>query len=712
MGFRRFFEALLGLDTDSPQPVTEMQRWQNTLLGGSKLRQQGKFDEALPIFETVLTEARAARNQVAEATVLGHIGALYTAQSRWEDAEAVLNQAVEIARGQENPLLLAAVLNDQGHYLMVREDIATAQRVYEEALAQARRGADPQLTAHVLVGLAEIYMAEHNASYAHRLLEEANQLTRFQVPNFVGKMGEAALALGHEVEGHRLVVQALRLSNAFGSTEQEVQWALRLARRYMADGKLREADRLHQRVSSLLKRGIRLTDAQYMEYRLERSELSFQLNRFEDAARFAEEAVSLAEQLGRTEPAMRAHGLLGTIFRASDEPEQAIDHLQIALENLPADTDPQERLNLKLELARVQEAVNPDAGLETYHQLVADAREAGENAQLGRALTYLGRFELGRGNQTVALDAWREAAALFEDEGESRRLAPLLCDIANLLRDRADHKQALTLYEQALVALNNVKDATTRGLVLSNVANMYTDTGDVETAQSFYEEAIRIARDAGDRQAESLRQGNLGWFYVLTGRPRDAIKALEDALKISDQMGNPLLQAVQRDNLAMAYARLGDYEPAVSLHQQALKLVDGLDEKRWEAVFHSNFGETLARQGRFDDARPHYEDALGLARAVADNATTVRTLWRLADVQRELGEHDAAGANYEKAIHNAQIIGAQRDQGMAYLGQGLLAQARHRAADARDALEEAERLLAILHAPERAQARQALARLD
>ena len=40
------------------------------------------------------------------------------------------------------------------------------------------------------------------------------------------QMGQAALALGHEADGHRMIVQALRLSNAFGNVEQEVRWAL------------------------------------------------------------------------------------------------------------------------------------------------------------------------------------------------------------------------------------------------------------------------------------------------------------------------------------------------------------------------------------------------------------------------------------------------------------------------------------------------------
>ncbi len=712
MGFRRFFEALLGLDSEAPRPVTEMQRWQNALVGGSNLRRQGKFEQALHAFEAVLAEAEQSGNAVAKATVLGHIGALYTDQQRWDDAEHTLTEAVDIARVQENSMLLAAVLNDYGHYQLAHEDRAAARETYEEALTHARQGNDGQLTAHILSGLAGIYLEENNASYAHRLLEEANQLTRFQVPAFVGQMGQAALALGHEADGHRMIVQALRLSNAFGNVEQEVRWALALAQRYRDDGKLREAERLHQRVGNLLKRGVRLTDAQYLNYQLERAELGVALNRTDDAIRYAQEAIDLADQLGRSGAAVRAHGLLGMLYRAREDAPRAAEHLRVALDELPVDADPEQRLQLQLEYVRVQQTVDPDAALETYRELVADARQAEAPTELARALTYLGRFHHGRGAAQPALEAWREAAALFEEQGESRRLAPLLCDIANILRDRGDHKQALTLYEQALVVLNNVKDAATRGLVLSNVANMYTDTGDAETAQSFYEDAIRIARDTGDRAAESLRLGNLGWFYVLTGRPRDAVDALEQALKISNQLGQPLLQAVQRDNLASAHARLSDYTAAESLHRQALKLVEGLGETRWEGVFHSNYGETLARQGKHAEALPSFERALGLARDAGDNLTSVRTLWRLADLQREMQDFEVAQTNYEKAINNAQAIGAQRDLALAMLGQGLLAQARHQPEQARAALDEANRLLSILHAPERKQAAQALAQLE
>ncbi|MBN2471661.1 MAG: tetratricopeptide repeat protein [Anaerolineae bacterium] len=712
MGFRRFFEALLGVDSEAPRPVTEMQRWQNALVAGSNLRRQGKAGEALQAFEAVLAEAEASGNAVAKATALGHIGALFTDQRRWDDAARVLGQAVEIAREQQNPTLLAAVLNDYGQYQLAREEHLAARESYEEALTHAREGNDNQLTAHILAGLAGIYLEENNASYAHRLLEEANQLTRFQVPAFVGQMGQAALALGHEADGHRMIVQALRLSNAFGNVEQEVRWALALARRYRDDGKLREAERLHQRVANLLKRGVRLTDAQYLDYHLDRAELEMVMGRTEDAVRYAQEAIDLADQLGRSEAAVRAQGLLGALYRARGEAEKAAEHLHVALEQLPADADLQQRLQLQLEFVRVQQTIDPEAALETYRELVEAARRAEAPTELARALTYLGRFRHGRGEYQPALEAWREAAALYEEQGESRRLAPLLCDIANILRDRGDHKQALTLYEQALVALNNVKDPATRGLVLSNVANMYTDTGDAETAQSFYEDAIQIARDTGDRAAESLRLGNLGWFYVLTGQPRDAVDALEKALKISSQLEQPLLQAVQRDNLASAHARLGDYTAAESLHRQALALVEDQGEKRWEGVFHSNYGETLARSGQHEEALAHFEKALALAHEADDNLTSVRTLWRLADLQREMQEFEAAQANYKKAINNAQAIGAQRDLALATLGQGLLAQARHQTEQARAALDEANRLLSILHAPESKQAAQALAQLN
>lgn len=711
MGLRRFVDALLGLDKVAPAPVADLQRWQSVLLSGTRQRQQGQYEEALRTFEGVVEEARAAGNRVAEATALGHLGALHTERRQWAAAGEALDRALAIAREQHNPVLLAAVLNDRAHFLQAKGERQTAQETFEEALVYARQGTDSTLTAHILAELSDIYLDDSNASYAYRLLEEANQLTHHQVPAFVGRLGKAAVAVGREVEGHRWIVQALRLSHALGNSEQEIQWAMTLAQRYATQGRLDEAERLYQRAAVLLKSGLRLKPAEQVCYLLQRADISYQLGRYAEAARFAEQAIPLAEDLGLTAEIARAHGLLGMASRASGQHDQAIGHLQTALGYLSREVPASGRFELQLELARVQQEIAPEEALATYRKIVSEAREGGEKEALARALTYLGRLEHNRGQTQTALDAWREAASLFEELGDSHFLAPLLCDIANLLKDRGDVKQALTLYEQALVALNHVKHAPTRGLVLSNVANMYVETGDVQTAEAFYQEAITIARTSGDRLAESLRLGNLGWFYMLIGRQHDAVSSLERALQLSDGLGVPLVQAVQRNNLAQAQARLGDFAGAERSHQQALRSLEGLGEKRWEGVLHSDLGETLARQRKFQEARAHYEQALSLSREAGDNTTQARTLWRLGDLQRETGDVAAAEASYEQAAQKAQAISAQRDLAHAYLGHGLLALSRQQHDRARTLLQEAVRLFGILHAPEQKIAEQAYSRL-
>ncbi len=711
MGFRKFVDVLLGLDKDTPAPVNTLQRWQNVLLTGSRQRQMGQYEDAQRTFQAVLGEARAVGNRMAEATALGHLGALYTERKQWAAAEEALDQALAIAREQQNSTLLAAVLNDRAHFLQAKGERPAAQEAFEEALTYARQGTDAHLTAHILAELSDLYLEDSNASYAYRLLEEANQLTHHQVPAFVGRLGKAAVAIGREVEGHRWIVQALRLSHAMGNSEQEAQWAITLAQRYATQGRLDEAERLYQRAAVLLKSGLRLKPVEYVHYLLQRADLSHQVGRYDDAIRLAEQAIPLAEDLGLTAEVARAHGLLGMASRAAGNHDQAIGHLQTALSYLPRETPPTSRFELQLELARVQQEIRPAEARETYCQVVSAAREHGEKGVLARALTYLGRLEHAQGQTQAALEAWREAADLFEALGDSHFLAPLLCDIANLLKDRGEPKQALTLYEQALVALNNVKHAPTRGLVLSNVANMYAETGDVQTAEAFYQEAIAIARNSGDRLAESLRLGNLGWFYLLIGRFQDALSMLEKALQLSDGLGVPLVQAVQRNNLALTCARLGDFASAERYHQQALRSLEGLGEKRWEGILHSDLGETLARQRKFPEALTHYEQALSLSRECGDNTTLARTLWRLGDLQREMGDAAAAEASYEQAALKAQAIGAQRDLAHTCLGQGLLALSRQQHDRARTLLQEAVRLFGILHAPEQKIAEQAYKRL-
>jgi tetratricopeptide (TPR) repeat protein len=712
MGIRQFFEILLGIgDQNAAAPATEMQRWQHALSGGAQARRRGDFDEAGEIYDEILQEVRQAGNPMAEATVLGHIGTLYTEAQRWKDAERVLDEALVIARQHHNPVLLAAVLNDRGNYYVARGETAQAQEVFNEALNEARHGLDSRLTAHILGHLADLYMAENNASYARRLLEEANQITHFQTPAYVGRLGEAAIATGHDVEGHRWVVQALRLAHAMGDQDEEIHWATALARRYSADGKYQEASRLYQRAAGLISRVEAIAPEVKARFLLDRAEVSYQIGRPEEAVKYAEEGVALAESLDMGEDVTRARGLLGTIYRALGRPEQSVDTLRTALESLPAEALPTESIGLRLELARVQLESDPQAAEDNYRQAADAARAAGESELLARALVYLGRIRHQAGESQAALDLWREAAQLFEAAGDQRQLVSLQCDIANVLRDQGEYKQALTLYEQALVALNNVNHPPTRGVVLSNVANMYTDTGDIETSKAFYDEAIAIARDTGDQAAESLRLGNLGWFYIVTGGYNDAINALEAALRLSEQLKATLMQAVQRNNLALAHARMGHYDLALDLHEQALGEIEGKDQPRWRAIFESNLGETLVRQGKYEAACPKLDEALALSREVHYEISVARTLWRLGDCQRLSGQLDAAEASYTEAISVARRMGDQRDMALAILGQGLLAQALERGDRARELLGEAQRVLGILHAPERAQAESALSQL-
>ncbi len=707
MGFRKFFEILLGFDTPPPPP-TEMQRWQDILVDGAHKRHLKQYDAALLVFEGVLAEARQAGDRVAEATALGHIGATYTDQARWEEADNALNTAVAIAREQHNPMLLAAVLNDRSQSLLARGDASAARQSFEEALSYARQSTDPRLTAHILAGLADLYLADNNASYARRLLEEANQLTQYQLPAVLGRLGEAEIAAGREAEGHRWIVQALRLSHATGDNEQEIRWATALSRRYVQEGKLHEANRLYQRVALLAAQSPAATGDDQVRHLLDRAVVSQQLGQHQDAIRYATESLAMAERLSLADEVARAHGLLGTVYRLTGQRELAVEHLQKALGTIPAGASAGQANDLRLELAMTQQEAEPDAAASIYREVAASARQAGDKATVARTLTNLGRLEHARNRDQAALESWREAAALYEGLGDHRHRVALLCDIANLLKERGDQKQALGLYEQALIGLNHVNHAPTRGLVLSNVANMYTDTGDVETAKAFFDESIKIAHESGDRTAESVRLGNLGWFYVVTGQEQQAVASLEQALSLSNQMDAPLVQAVQRNNLAMACARLAQFDRAVELHQQALDLVAGKHQPRWEAWFHSDLGETLSRQRLFEQARPHYLKALELCDAAGYEPARARTLWRMADLQREIGDLEAAGSTYVRAVQQAQSIGSQRDLAHALLGQGLLAAIEQRAEQARQQLSEARRLLTILHAPERQQAEEAL----
>lgn len=663
-----------------------------------------RYDEARDSLNRAL--ALAGNDANAMAVVWVSQADLYIHQGNWDEAAAVVQTARQVAYDSNQRAHLAYVLDMQGVLAQAREEWEAARSLYEQAIEAARSvraiGAEGRALGH----LADVYLRDNNASYAVHLLRESlpklNMTGDIELSAyFVGRLGQALVLNGQEVEGRQLIERALRLARQLSYRRYERLWSVVVGEQALAEGRYEDACGHFEYALSLFAPDDSSPERLAALHSASRAALG--TRQVAQAAQYARLAVQLAREVGDDAALSQARGTLGMVLLADKNYAEATEHLQAAADyygslNVPAAGE----IDVLRDLGAAQaETGQPEAAVATYRRAAQRAEQQGARLAQAQAHRDLGLVYARQRQMALAIREWSAALAIYQAEKYSSQVARLLCDIAGARKFLGQGQRAIKDYEQALMALNDLKDDwETRGLVLSNAANAYVDQGDIESAEAFFNEAIAIARRAGNEAAEATRRGNYGWFLVVTGRPQQAIAALQYALQISKTLRLDLQAAIQTDNLGLAQDALGNYPRALEYHQQALEMVRPLDNRHWENVFAANLAMTLLALNRLDDAEPLLEAVMQVGHADDDVEVIVRGLIGQGRAALKREQPDRAGALLEEAVSTARRTDMRRllAEALGALSE-VQAMADHpeRAAALWD---EAQKLFTMLHMPQ------------
>lgn len=702
-----FLDQLKGWFGQSRSQSPEAQAMREALDAGRRAKFSEDYLRALDHLGRAVTIAQEAGDTAAVAVVALHQAEALLRLRRWDEARALLAPVHEAAKAGNQAVQIAYILcvygmieQEQGHW-------AKARAHYEEALSVARSAQAVGAEGRALGHLGDTYLHDGNASYAAHLLRDSlpklNASGDIELSSyFVGRLGEALIQSGQEVEGHHLLGRALQLAEHIHYRYYERMWALALGERALKEARYHDA-------YANLAHGLRLftpTDnsAGHVTALCQMSQVCLSLRDFPQALTYAEDAVRRVNGAEDRLIAM-AQGSLGTALRAAGQSGAAIPHLQAAatvysvLENGTPD-------RIEVETLRNLAAAQADAGDSnapaTYNRAIEKARLLGEDLELAQTRRDLGLLYARAGLRAQAIQEWSAALAIYDEKRHYAQVARLHTDIANARKGMGQAGRALKDYEQALMTLNSVdeNDLETRGLVLSNAANAYVEQGDIESADSFFNEAITIAEKLGDTQAEATRRGNYGWFLLTVGRPRRAISMLEQALRQSQTSGLALQAAVQMSNLGLAYDSIADYGVALTYHRQALTAIDTLNEPRWRAHLSVNLANTLLALGEYDEAERVLRDTLLFSRANNETELISRALVSQGRLAVLRGDPQSAAPLLDEALSLARRADFRR-----LVAEVLSAQSEQRAAAGRPdeaaiLWDEAQRLYGILRMPQ------------
>ena len=255
----------------------------------------------------------------------------------------------------------------------------------------------------------------------------------------------------------------------------------------------------------------------------------------------SEKALRLAERLGETRAASRAHGIFGRVFGRIGDTEKARSNLERSVE-LARGSDHGETILALLALGRHLEISEADARAagESYDEALALARQIGDlpsQVELHSAVAQLAAYRADWETVERSTDA---SAALAEREGLVSKLS-LPYALRGLLRWReGDLEAAEQRFRRAHELAEQVGWSELAFQALYGLALCLRDLGQHADAVTALGQAVDVCERAGLVAQSIQATASRAIVYALWGRPAQARESAAEAERLAGQLHYPI----------------------------------------------------------------------------------------------------------------------------------------------------------------------------
>lgn len=241
----------------------------------------------------------------------------------------------------------------------------------------------------------------------------------------------------------------------------------------------------------------------------------------------------------------------------------------------------------------------------------------------------------------------------------------------------ADPKYQRRLLQESLQLREHIGDQRGIASALSLLGDLAYERGDYEEARRYATQSLTLYNELGDNFGRALALNHLGQVAGSKGAYLEAKRYYEESLALLRAHGNPREIAVCLDCVGYITYLLNDVATAEAYYQESLELSRDLDDAAGTAWSLHNLGDVARAQQDFATAQELYQqsytlhiqvDALSWGGAVA--------LDKLGRVRLELGDVDAAEADFQAALYIARHTGRYREMLDALLNLAQVAQRR------------------------------------
>jgi CHAT domain-containing protein/predicted negative regulator of RcsB-dependent stress response len=239
-------------------------------------------------------------------------------------------------------------------------------------------------------------------------------------------------------------------------------------------------------------------------------------------------------------------------------------------------------------------------------------------------------------------EEFQKALSSWEKLEDKRGMALTFVAIGRLHSRLGENQQALNFYNDAMTLLRPMGDKVWEASAASGIGYVYVQMKEYEMALVHQRHALELFRAAGLRTAEVDLLLSVGEILLASGASESAVHQFEEALAICQGLDNSRCESWSVGLIGAAYQARGQLERALDYYQRALSRLPSGEDPRSEALTLGDIGEIYERQSEREKAVEFYTRALQLSRSAKERFGEANSLYRLARVERDVGNFESA----------------------------------------------------------------------
>jgi tetratricopeptide (TPR) repeat protein/DNA-binding CsgD family transcriptional regulator len=290
---------------------------------------------------------------------------------------------------------------------------------------------------------------------------------------------------------------------------------------------------------------------------------------------YASEALTLSKSLNYKKGEANAEHNLAIIEWISGNLEQALSHLQNALQAYS-------EINDIIDIGAIQNIFGliycrkGDYKLSelNYRKALAIYENLKDTNRIAAVLGNIGIVYTEKADYTKALEYCLEAIKLNENNSS------LTTSIGIIYGEQGNHEKSLAYYKKSQEICLSMSDKNDIANAYSNIGVAYYNLHNLDSAETNYLYALNNYKEVGNKNGLSQIYYNLGVLYLDKGRTNDALAQYQKALLIQKDVGNKEGESTTLLDIANLYKNSKNYSNAIEYYNQALSIANEIGLKR------------------------------------------------------------------------------------------------------------------------------------